>query len=247
MAILIAAAVLSLSAQVAEARPTVGGWISAAVPALAFLGPTKLILSRPAPTTGDASCNQNQNQAGTQAPTTTGTTTPDGSKSPSGTTALPAEHSPEAPSPTVRHSYATAGRNAKIDWKALSTRMARQYGLRGCRHDVSPARLATAMIRTCRRVRRAPLGTGRVGPRRHPAFVGVRRRERACRRLRRLGQHPGTQRRLPRHRRTTRVGPRTARRADRPRGPGRDSALLRLHRRPVQIGTLLRTLRTQSP
>ena len=46
MAILIAAAVLSLSAQVAEARPTVGGWISSAVPALAFLALTKLVLSR---------------------------------------------------------------------------------------------------------------------------------------------------------------------------------------------------------
>ena len=46
MAILIAAAVLSLSAQVAEARPTTGGWISSAVPALAFLALTKLVLSR---------------------------------------------------------------------------------------------------------------------------------------------------------------------------------------------------------
>jgi hypothetical protein len=46
MAILIAAAVLSLSAQVAEARPTIGGWISSAVPALAFLALTKLVLSR---------------------------------------------------------------------------------------------------------------------------------------------------------------------------------------------------------
>ena len=46
MAILIAAAALSLSAQVAEARPTIGGWISSAVPALAFLALTKLVLSR---------------------------------------------------------------------------------------------------------------------------------------------------------------------------------------------------------
>lgn len=46
MAILIAAAALSLSAQVAEARPTFGGWVSAAVPALAFLALTKLVLSR---------------------------------------------------------------------------------------------------------------------------------------------------------------------------------------------------------
>jgi hypothetical protein len=53
MAILIAAAALSLSAQVAEARPTVGGWISSAVPALAFLALTKLVLSRPRDTNSE--------------------------------------------------------------------------------------------------------------------------------------------------------------------------------------------------
>src|SRR5262249_41373109 len=47
MAVLIAAAVLSLAAQVAQARPTVAGWISSAVPALAFLALTKLVLSSP--------------------------------------------------------------------------------------------------------------------------------------------------------------------------------------------------------
>ena len=47
MAILIAAAILSLAAQVAQARPTVGGWLSSAVPALAFLALTKLVLSSP--------------------------------------------------------------------------------------------------------------------------------------------------------------------------------------------------------
>src|SRR6185312_7819290 len=47
MAILIAAAILSLTAQVSEARPTVSGWISSAVPALAFLALTKLVLSSP--------------------------------------------------------------------------------------------------------------------------------------------------------------------------------------------------------
>jgi hypothetical protein len=50
MAVLIAAAVLSLAAQVAQARPTITGWISSAVPALAFLALTKLILGRPATT-----------------------------------------------------------------------------------------------------------------------------------------------------------------------------------------------------
>ena len=37
MAVLIAAAVLSLAAQVAQARPSLTGWLLAAVPALAFL------------------------------------------------------------------------------------------------------------------------------------------------------------------------------------------------------------------
>src|SRR5262249_24746958 len=46
MTVLIAAAVLSLAAQVAQARPTLAGWISSAVPALAFLALTKLILGR---------------------------------------------------------------------------------------------------------------------------------------------------------------------------------------------------------
>jgi hypothetical protein len=46
MTVLIAAAILSLAAQVAQARPTIAGWISSAVPALAFLALTKLILGR---------------------------------------------------------------------------------------------------------------------------------------------------------------------------------------------------------
>ena len=52
MAVLIAAATLSLSAQVARATPSITGWLLAAVPALAFLALTKLLLSRtPAPAT----------------------------------------------------------------------------------------------------------------------------------------------------------------------------------------------------
>jgi hypothetical protein len=46
MAVLIAAATLSLAAQVAQARPSITGWLLAAVPALAFLALTKLIFSR---------------------------------------------------------------------------------------------------------------------------------------------------------------------------------------------------------
>jgi hypothetical protein len=46
MAVLIAAATLSLAAQVAQARPSITGWLLAAVPALSFLALTKLIFSR---------------------------------------------------------------------------------------------------------------------------------------------------------------------------------------------------------
>src|SRR3954466_16224767 len=46
MALLIAAAALSLSAQVAEAKAGPTGWLLAAVPALAFLALSKLVLSR---------------------------------------------------------------------------------------------------------------------------------------------------------------------------------------------------------
>ncbi len=45
MTVLIAAAVLSLAAQVAQARHSLTGWLVAAVPALAFLALTKLVLS----------------------------------------------------------------------------------------------------------------------------------------------------------------------------------------------------------
>jgi hypothetical protein len=46
MAVLIAAAALSLAAQVAQARPSITGWLLAAVPALSFLALTKLLFSR---------------------------------------------------------------------------------------------------------------------------------------------------------------------------------------------------------
>jgi hypothetical protein len=47
MAVLIAVAALSLTAQVAQAKPSPTGWLVAAIPALAFLALTKLALSRP--------------------------------------------------------------------------------------------------------------------------------------------------------------------------------------------------------
>ena len=48
LTVLAAAAALSLTAQVAEARPSITGWLVAAVPALAFLVLTELVLSSPA-------------------------------------------------------------------------------------------------------------------------------------------------------------------------------------------------------
>jgi len=57
MTLLATAAALSLTAQVAEATPSPTGWIVAAIPALAFLALTKLVLSEPAapaPTTTSA-------------------------------------------------------------------------------------------------------------------------------------------------------------------------------------------------
>jgi hypothetical protein len=46
MTVLIAAAALSLTAQVAQAKPGPTGWLVSAVPALAFLALTKLVISR---------------------------------------------------------------------------------------------------------------------------------------------------------------------------------------------------------
>ncbi len=45
--VILAAAALSLAGQFAQARPSVSGWLLAAVPALGFLALTKLVLSRP--------------------------------------------------------------------------------------------------------------------------------------------------------------------------------------------------------
>jgi hypothetical protein len=45
--IILAAASLSLAGQLAQARPSITGWLLAAVPALGFLALTKLVISRP--------------------------------------------------------------------------------------------------------------------------------------------------------------------------------------------------------
>jgi hypothetical protein len=54
MAILIAAAALSITAQVAQAKPSATGWLVAIVPALAFLALTKLVISRTSATAEEA-------------------------------------------------------------------------------------------------------------------------------------------------------------------------------------------------
>ena len=50
LAVLIAAAVLSIAAQFAQAEPSLSGWLLAAIPAPGFLALTKLVLGRPTPT-----------------------------------------------------------------------------------------------------------------------------------------------------------------------------------------------------
>jgi hypothetical protein len=74
MTVLIAAAVLSLAAQVAQARPTIAGWISSAVPALAFLALTKLILGRTITSNGEPPCATATTPTATSAPTAENTT-----------------------------------------------------------------------------------------------------------------------------------------------------------------------------
>src|SRR5215831_16623168 len=89
MSVLIAAAVLSLAAQVAQARPTITGWISSAVPALAFLALTKLILGRTttAPN-GDPPCATATTPTATSAPTAENTT-PTPTAAPAAATPMP--------------------------------------------------------------------------------------------------------------------------------------------------------------
>jgi hypothetical protein len=89
MTVLIAAAVLSLAAQVAQARPTIAGWISSAVPALAFLALTKLVLGRTTTTpNGEPRCATATIPTATSAPTA-GNTTPTPTAAPAAATPTP--------------------------------------------------------------------------------------------------------------------------------------------------------------
>jgi len=99
MAILVTDAAISLAVQLSDAIHTLGGGLAVALPALAFLALTKLVLSRPAGKKEQPAWHQNPDPAGEPDSTTTGTMTPDGSKSPSAPPAPSAEPSPSAQSP----------------------------------------------------------------------------------------------------------------------------------------------------
>jgi hypothetical protein len=73
LALLIAAATLSLSAQLAVAQPSPAGWLLSAVPALAFMALVKLVFTggQPAttePTSETAPANHREDQAATPEP-----------------------------------------------------------------------------------------------------------------------------------------------------------------------------------
>lgn len=68
MAILIAAAALSLTAQVAQARHSPTGWLVATVPALAFLALTKLVVSRTSTSTPKTALADDSASASQQQP-----------------------------------------------------------------------------------------------------------------------------------------------------------------------------------
>jgi hypothetical protein len=103
MTILIADAVISIAVQLSDAIHTLAGGLAFALPALAFLALTKLVLSRARTAPAQEEPKQPQAQASPQNPadapssTTTGTTPPDGTESPSAATAPPAVQSPAAP------------------------------------------------------------------------------------------------------------------------------------------------------
>ncbi|MCO5992668.1 DUF2637 domain-containing protein [Actinoallomurus rhizosphaericola] len=121
MAVLIAAAALSLSAQVAEAKTSPTGWLIAAVPALAFLALSKLVLSRTTPTTTeeDTSCTPIPNGSGQPSetlptPTTSasGTATPTGSSAPAAVASGPIASAASEPAEDISPHLITGARMA---------------------------------------------------------------------------------------------------------------------------------------
>src|SRR5690606_19517665 len=65
VATLAVAVVLSLAAQVADAEPTVWGWIVAALPAAGFLALVKIVLSRPVSPGPSSNAQDDTNHAAT--------------------------------------------------------------------------------------------------------------------------------------------------------------------------------------
>jgi hypothetical protein len=108
MGVLIAAAVLSLAAQVAEARPTIAGWISSAVPALAFLALTKLILGRTTAETGEPSCAMTASKPPASAKTMTAPATVTTGTNPLAGGTGPKTSAPPADSPAPTQAAAPA-------------------------------------------------------------------------------------------------------------------------------------------
>jgi hypothetical protein len=139
MAILIAAAALSLSAQVAEARPTIGGWISAAVPALAFLALTKLILSRPPAKKEEPACAETASK-----PPVTASTSP-AKNAPAPATTMTAGTSSPPPTPALAPDTLRDLRPVPSGQLLMSARMAAFSHQQETGHPITPGELATRM------------------------------------------------------------------------------------------------------
>jgi hypothetical protein len=110
MAVLITDAAVSLAAQLSDAVHTLGGALAFALPALAFLALTKLVLSRTTANTGDPSCPTPAPNPDAHGPATgSGTHPPAGGTGPK-TSAPPADGptstrtaAPAAPAPAPDH------------------------------------------------------------------------------------------------------------------------------------------------
>jgi hypothetical protein len=152
MAILIAAAILSLAAQVAQARPTIGGWISSAVPALAFLALTKLVLASPghAPVKEDRECAQPAPNPAAQIQTSVSRPAENSARATAtGTTSQPPPTA-EAPSSSPGAPALTASPSSSLQpvppgQLLISARMAAFTHQQQAGTPITPAELATRM------------------------------------------------------------------------------------------------------
>ena len=104
LALLIAAACLSLAAQLAVAKPGLSGWLLSAVPALAFMALVKLVLAPVRTSTPDTPSDHRPQSTEDTPHTTTTATNPDPAPTPA-TTPVPA-FTPDVPThllPTARY------------------------------------------------------------------------------------------------------------------------------------------------